>query len=325
MPQNPSRREFLKTTLAAGAASLLPGASTAEGGCATSRSSAPQAFRFVHLTDIHVQLERDAHKGMARALEAAEALKPRPDFILTGGDLIMDALEHDAAHGRRLFELYNKVIADHTSLPVHNTIGNHDVLGWSPKSGLSPRVAGYGKALAKDMLRLRETYHAFEHRGWRFFCLDNIQPGDGERYPYNGYLDGPQMDWLKQELERADASTPIVMCEHIPLVTATGFGHENLVKEREWRFPSALICTDAARRVPLLRTRNVRLCLSGHIHERDRIELGGVTFVNDGAVCGNWWKGAYRGVPEGFGVIDCRGDGGFEYGYHAYGWKAVGE
>lgn len=318
MAAHPSRRDVLKTIAGAAAASLLDlQALQAE------PKEMPSAFRFVHLTDIHIKRERGGDQGFAKALQAVEALKPRPDFILTGGDLVFDVLNATPAKARELFDLYLKVLADNTSLKTHNTVGNHDVFGWHPKSGLSPRTAGYGKAMVKDRLHWTETYHRFDHKGWRFFSLDNIQPGGDHRHPYEGRLDPVQFEWFKAELQKTDPKTPIVTCEHIPLITVTGFGHGDLYKEREWRFPNAYICGDATQRLSLLQTRNVRLSLSGHIHERDRIEYLGTTFINDGAVCGNWWKGAYRGVPEGFGVFDLNADGTFDYHYHDYGWKPL--
>ena len=72
----------------------------------------------------------------------------------------------------------------------------------------------------------------------------------------------------------------------------------------------------------MIQGHNVRLWLSGHIHQRDRIEYRGTTFINDGAVCGSWWKGPHQGVPEGFGIIDVWADGRFEHQYKTYGWQA---
>ena len=81
--------------------------------------------------------------------------------------------------------------------------------------------------------------------------------------------------------------------------------------------------TDCAELHELMRASGkVRLCLSGHIHLRDRCETDGITYINDGAVSGSWWKGALEGVPEGFGVLDLRPDGSFDHRYETYGWTA---
>ena len=75
----------------------------------------------------------------------------------------------------------------------------------------------------------------------------------------------------------------------------------------------------------------VKLCLSGHVHLNDRVEMGvpgapadgaKVTYICDGAVCGSWWDGRKAQCDEGYGVVDLYDDGTFEHRYVAYGWKA---
>ena len=58
----------------------------------------------------------------------------------------------------------------------------------------------------------------------------------------------------------------------------------------------------------------------GSLHACDRIELRGVTYICDGAVSGNWWKGPRFGYEEGFGILDLSPDGTFTHRYHDYGW-----
>ena len=338
-----SRRELLKSAAAAGLLAALDGCGDSKTAmqsvvATTERPGAAQPFRFVHLTDVHVQHERAGDEGFTAALKAVEGLKPRPDFILGGGDMVFDALEVSSDRAKMLFEMYQKIIKDNTSLTVHNTVGNHDAFGWHTKSGAKPTDPGYGKAMVKDYMQWTETFHTFQHKGWQFFCLDNIQPGDrGGQYPYQGFIDGPQIDWFKAELARLPVrtsnagqreslsypvGTPIVICEHIPMVTATEYDHGELFKDQEWRINNAFVCGDSAQRLDLYKSYNVRLCLSGHIHQRDRVEFQGPTFINDGAVCGSWWRGPHHGVKEGFGIFDCRPDGTFDYRYHEYGWVA---
>lgn len=328
MPNDLSRRELLKAAAAAGLLVALDGCadskSTMQAAVATTeRPGLIQPFRFVHLTDIHVQHERAGDEGFTAALKAVENLKPRPDFILTGGDMVFDALEVNSDRARMLFDLYQKILKGNTSLPIHNTVGNHDVFGWHNKSGAQPSDKGYGKAMVKDYMQWTDTFHTFAHKGWQFFCLDNIQPGDRDgHYPYHGFIDSPQMDWFKAELAKLPQGVPIVICEHIPMVTATEYDHGDLFKDPEWRINNAFVCGDSAQRLDLYKSFNVRLCLSGHIHQRDRVEFQGPTFINDGAVCGSWWRGPHHGVKEGFGVFDCKPDGTFDYHYHDYGWVA---
>jgi hypothetical protein len=72
----------------------------------------------------------------------------------------------------------------------------------------------------------------------------------------------------------------------------------------------------------------VRLCLSGHMHLLDRVEVDGVTFVCGGAVSGGWWRGPHEPketaarCPNGYGLVTLRPDGSFTHEYRDFGWKA---
>ena len=66
---------------------------------------------------------------------------------------------------------------------------------------------------------------------------------------------------------------------------------------------------------------NVRLCLSGHMHLRDRCEYNGVTYICDGALCAGWWGGDWAQCDEGYGIVDLREDGSFDYEYVSFGWQ----
>ena len=47
-----------------------------------------------------------------------------------------------------------------------------------------------------------------------------------------------------------------------------------------------------------------------------------MTYLCDGAVCANWWKGPHQECREGYATIDLFDDGTFARDYHEYGWKA---
>ncbi len=134
----------------------------------TSGSTPPasaQPFRFVHLTDIHVAPERQAEQGLVQCLQSVLALNPRPDFILTGGDLVMDVFEQDEDRARKLFQLLRKVLDDHAGIPMHHCIGNHDVFGWG-SGKVQEGQAGYGKQMVSEYLELPNRYYRFDHKGF---------------------------------------------------------------------------------------------------------------------------------------------------------------
>ena len=82
-----------------------------------------RSIRIAHLTDIHVQPERGAPKGMEAAIEHAQGQKDKPDMIITGGDLIMDALATDKTRVTELWDIFTSVLRANVELPVEHTIG----------------------------------------------------------------------------------------------------------------------------------------------------------------------------------------------------------
>lgn len=67
---------------------------------------------------------------------------------------------------------------------------------------------------------------------------------------------------------------------------------------------------------------NVRAFFSGHIHRLDHTKAKGLTMICAGSVSGAQWRGPQVDTQEGYGIIDCRPDGSFDYRYHDYGWNA---
>lgn len=281
-------------------------------------SAAPQAFRFVHLTDIHVQPELRGAEGLRACIQAVHDLKPRPDFILTGGDLVFDILSQSAARAKNLFDLYNSIVKD-SDIPWRQCIGNHDVFGWSSKGKIAPDHVSYGKKMVSDRLGLERTTYSFDHKGWHFACVDDIQPNEGDGY--HGGFSEEDLHWLTNDLKAA-ANRPKVICTHIPVISVTVFRAADATGKPNIPVNVASVCRNPGPILTLCREQKVNLVLTGHQHERETIRYENTTFIEDAAVCGAWWKGAHKGNPEGFGIIDAKADGTFEHRYATYGWQA---
>lgn len=312
-----SRRNVLAGTLAALGGSFWGRSVTARAAAALG----PGGFRFVHITDIHVQPELRAAEGLAACLQAINKLEPKPDFIMTGGDLIMDALEQSAERSSLLFDLLKKVFADNTDIPVRHCMGNHDVFGWGRKHGVTGETPGFGKQMYCEKLGIERPYYAFDHRGWRFYVLDSVQPSESARY--QGGLDEEQIAWLRQDLDAKPADVPAVVISHIPIITVTVL--PNAVNEGAFKIGAGSMCAGSQSLASLFAEHNVRLALSGHIHMVDEVVYRGVKYVCDGAVSGRWWKGSNKGFPEGFGILDLNGQSGVQFSYQTYGWQAEGQ
>ncbi|MBX7246670.1 MAG: metallophosphoesterase [Candidatus Sumerlaeaceae bacterium] len=324
MPQNVNRRQILKFTggIAAGAIAggLLQPVMT---GAAPINPNRKRVGRVAHLTDIHVEPELRADKGLAACLKAARELKDKPDLVLNGGDAIMDSLKATRERTQVQWDLLMRVFRDECPIPIEHCIGNHDIWGWGGgKTDGSEADFLYGKEWAQDVLLMEKPYRSFDRFGWHFVVLDSIQyrPGGG----YIARIDDGQMEWLQADLEATPATMPVLVLSHVPILNAGALiGGNNPVDGKQYIVSGAAMILDARKLKNLFyKHPNVKLCLSGHIHLLDQIRYNGVTYICSGAVCGNWWKGILQETPEGFGVIDLYDDGSHDFQYVAYGWKA---
>lgn len=313
-----SRRVALQSMGAGVGAGWLLGSSNSSANAADQRP----ALRVAHLTDVHIQPELRANEGLAACLKHVQELSPKPDLILFGGDCVMDAFETPRDRTVQQWALWNRVLAD-CSIPWKGCIGNHDIWGWNKsKSGSNGDEADYGKKWAVEALRMPQQYYSFTQGGWKFIALDGVQPGE-QPGNYSAYLDDEQFTWLKQELAATPANQPTLVFSHIPIVSI----HPMLDSRKSPTSPlplsAGLTHTDSGRVVKLLaQFPQVKLCLSGHLHKVDTVDLRGIRFHCNGAVSGAWWKGKHDGYSEGYALFDLFADGQSTMRYETYGWKA---
>jgi len=299
-----TRRGLIGGMIAGGAAMAMPFESSAAG----------KGFRFVHMTDLHIQPELGAADGVALAVKKVLSLKPRPKFVILGGDSIMDALNVTKERADLQFRLLSEALKP-LEMPVYYAVGNHDVYGWGNKEA-QKTDAGYGKALFAEKVNRKETYYPIELGGWYFFVLDSIQPKEGGGWAAE--IDDAQMQWLKDWLERIGKKSPVVVVSHVPIMTL--FAQYTL--GTTFATPNSLIVGNGKAVRDLFKDYNVKAVLQGHTHVVEDCAYTGTHYITSGAVCGEWWKGPRLGVhPEGFGVYDVRADM-FEWKYVPYGWKA---
>lgn len=268
------------------------------------------SFNVAFLTDIHLQPERDAVKGFSQALDSVNMLKP--DFLITGGDLIMDALGQSYGRADSLYKLYQEVVKK-TKIPVYNTMGNHDIYGIYKKSGADPAGPEFGEKMFEK--RMGPSYYSFDHKGWKFMIINSVE--DTKKDGYIGQVDTGQISWIKSELKKTDPSTPIVISTHIPFISAftQKYGGSTLPND------SSLVVYNSKDVIDLFRGYNLKLVLQGHLHTVEDIYIDGIHFITCGAVSGAWWKGPNRGFEEGFVYLSFSGND-FRWRYVDYGWNA---
>ena len=95
------------------------------------------------------------------------ALDPKPDFVLTGGDLAFDGNYTEKAEFVEQIRLY-KEITGSLGIPYYNCMGNHDVLGWSARRKVTLDDPGLGKKQIMDALGWEKSFYSFDHGGWHF-------------------------------------------------------------------------------------------------------------------------------------------------------------
>lgn len=303
--------DFSRRGLLAGGAAALLTPTLAKGAPFARRS-----LRVAHMTDFHVQPELNAPKGMEMALQ--HAMKHRPELILSGGDHVMDSWSQDEARTALQWKIFKDTLsANVKNVPVHCTVGNHDLWGIDKKdSHTDGNELKWGKKWFMDEFGYRDTHHSFDQGDWHFVILDNIWvTPDG----YNGILGPAQLEWLAADL--AATRKPTLVMSHIPLLSVTALVGSYDDKTGDWTVGGNVMTKDL-RAVQAIFEKNphVKIALSGHTHMVDRVDYKGVSYICGGAVCGNWWKGPNAGFAPGYTIYNLHSDGTFDAEYLAWGW-----
>ena len=273
-------------------------------------AAAATGFSFVHLTDTHIQPELRADQGCRMAFQKINRTKA--DFALHGGDLVFDAAAQGHDRANLVYGLYRDTVKA-IEMPVHAAVGNHDVFGTVPASGIAKSDPGYGKKLFED--KIGKRYYSFAHKGWHFVVLDSI--GITATGGFEGRVDEAQLDWLKSELVSIGTRTPLVVTTHIPLMSSV----LQIVPDQGAK-PQTYLVINARQVLDMLAPYKLKAVLQGHTHIRETVLYNGCQFITSGAICGNWWKGARLGHPEGYGVLTVKGDD-IAWRYETYGFVAA--
>lgn len=275
-----------------------------------SQSIKDEEITFVFMTDIHIQPERNAVDGFKKAIEKVNELNP--DFVITGGDLIMDALAVNFTRADSLYNLYIETIKL-LKAPVYNTIGNHEIFGWYEKSGVSRDHPEFGKLMYQK--RLGKTYYSVSYKNLKLFILDSIEETP-EKGKYYGFINQEQLKWLKEELSKTDTSMLIIVSSHIPLLTTFSQIRNGAMAAND----RGLVVENSKEVFELFKNHNLRLVLQGHLHFFEDVNIQNrIRFITGGAVSSRWWTGPNEGLEEGFVLIKIKGDK-ITAEYIDYGW-----
>ena len=304
------RRNFLKTTMAAGAAAALAGTTTLDW---AAEVNAPGAFDFVFFTDTHIEPELDAPHGCEMCFQKVAGL--RPEFAIMGGDHVYDANAADEKRAGLVFDLYQKA-ESRLKMPLYHVIGNHDTFGTAEKGGIAMDDPRFGKKMFEE--RVGATHYSFDHKGYHFVVLDSIRLTPD--HMWEARIDDAQMKWLEEDLKKAGPKMQIVAATHVPLVTAfPAYAGDRYDPSQKY---NTLTVANAREVLQAFEGHNVIAVLQGHLHLNENTTYKDTQFITGGAVCGNWWHGTRMGFPEGFTVVSLRG-GKISTRYETYGFQSV--
>lgn len=269
-------------------------------------------LRIAHITDVHLKNQFNAPARFARCLHHLQAQSPKVDLILNGGDIVFDMNKENIVTINDQWKLVQKTMENECSIPVSYCLGNHDI--WWNEAGKGDIY--YGKKYAMDKLGLIKPYYSLIQNGWKIIVLDSTHL-DIDKTWYIGKLGDEQFNWLKNELENTNKTMPVMVMSHIPVLTALLMIEDNIVNK--WTMLGGDMHTDTAKIISLFYAHpNVKLCLSGHLHMRDKVVYNNVAYLCNGAVSGAWWEGNRRETVAGYGLIDLYANGSFEEQYVAY-------
>lgn len=268
-----------------------------------------RSFKVAFISDIHVKPTVVAETGMRNALRHVNNLKP--DFIINGGDSIMDAMAADKAKTQAQWDVWHKVMNAENKLPVYHCIGNHDAWGWQVKDAAIKNDPLYDKNWVVKEHKMTNRFYSFTKDKWHFIVLDSAQENNGG---YIARLDQPQFVWLENELKNIPSNKFICIVSHIPIVSfcSTMFFEKN-EPNGDFKTSRALLHTDVRQIKALFRKYpNIKTCVSGHIHLQDEVEYLGIKYYCNGAVSGNWWGGAFQEFAPAYAMFTFFNDGNVE-------------
>ena len=266
-----------------------------------------RALRIAFLTDSHLPGSPAENGRMTRMLERVQGQRDKPELIVFGGDNVMavddDDEKNTIASAQAQFDNWVDKVMKRLAFPSVSVIGNHDIF-W--KDGAATKSVD-PKARALKAYAMPNRYYSHQAGGWKFLLLDTFH-ADGCR------IDREQLQWLEREL--ATGTEPVALVSHAPILTVTGF-LEPKVEQSDGRYilPSGWMVSDVDKLKALfLRHPRIKLALSGHMHQVDRVDYQGVAYLCGGAVSGNWWDaGKYIGFGPAYVMVDLYADGTFRH------------
>ena len=274
-----ARRSFLQSF--AGGLGIWAGHSAAGQASFEGRADA-DLLTVAFLTDTHLPAAKPeiAHR-VSVLVNRIQSRPLPPDLFVFGGDNVfaVDGAQNDEQTDEQ-FRLWKQNVIEQLKVPSLSVIGNHDIR-WKERNAEQPETH-QEKQRALTTYGMPARHYRADHGTWTFLMLDTFQWTGCE-------LDPAQWTWLEQQLD--DGDSPVCVVTHAPLFSATHFLEPSTDKGRGYQVPSGWSPQGLVRFRELFRKHDrVKLCLSGHMHTCDRVEIDHTAYICGGAVSGNWWS-----------------------------------
>jgi 3',5'-cyclic AMP phosphodiesterase CpdA len=206
-------------------------------------------FRLIQISDTHLARRLPTlTQNFHRVSEYIDAR--RPDLVVNSGDLAFDGptSRDDLEFAREL----------HAALPVacRYLPGNHDIGDNPTELGPAPPQPATEQERQNFLSIFGEDRWRFDAAGWRFIGLNSLMMNTGLA------SEAEQYDWLASQLSSADGK-PVALFLHKPLYLNSPEDPELAASAIRY-----IPMPARSRLVEMLRTADLRLVASGHVHQR---------------------------------------------------------
>lgn len=244
------------------------------------------SLTFIHMTDVHI-LSKDADPFLGintaarlhTVITAIKQLGVYPDFIAISGDLVQDSGDDAYLHLKEILHGLDEV-----AVPILLAMGNHDSRPAFQRVFLNE----------SDPDEARRYYYSHDIRDHRIIVLDSRETGQ-----VYGTLDAEQLAWLSDQLQ--DDIPAILIFHHPPVITPCPMLEDHI-----------LVPESAAALADVIRGRNVRGILNGHIHFNSAAVFHGIPVFAGGHVAfmlDPYEKDGMRFIDaSGFNVVTVRNE-----------------
>ena len=215
-------------------------------------------------SDVHLPTMHDSEYRIQTFIDSMKIAKP--DFIIELGDFGTPDEKYAS-----FFDIWNSFPGE-----KYHVIGNHEMDG------------GYSREEAVEYRKMQNSYYSFDKNGFHFIVLDGNDKKDENAKGYKQYIGTKQLNWLKDDLTKAEA--PIVIFSHQGLTVSPGakgeYGVENNEEIRE-------VLELHNKQNPVSK---VIACFNGHTHYDYAENINDIWYITINSMSYQWMGEAYTHI-----------------------------